>query len=98
MPCRALFGHERSLVQRYEGKPFVLLGVNAGESREELAEVEGRAGLTWRSWWDGPDGPIARRLGVTVYPTLYLLDHHGVVRFESQGVPDLDVLDQQIEQ
>ena len=84
-------------MQRYEGKPFVLLGVNGGESREGLGEVEEHAGLTWRSWWDGPDGPIARRWGVEVFPTLYLLDHRGVIRFESRGVPDLDALDRLID-
>ena len=84
-------------MRRYEGKPFVLLGVNAGESREALGEVEERAGLTWRSWWDGPDGGIARRWGVEVFPTLYLIDHRGVIRFESQGIPDLEEFDEKIE-
>ena len=27
-----MFAHERSLVQKYEGKPFVLLGVNADDT------------------------------------------------------------------
>jgi len=65
-------------------------------SQESLLKVQERAGLNWRSWWDGPDGPIAHHWSVELFPTLYLIDHHGVIRFESQGVPDLDTLDREI--
>jgi hypothetical protein len=49
-----MFPRERSLVQRYQDQPFVLLGVNTDSSRERLRAVQEKERLTWRSWWDGP--------------------------------------------
>ena len=74
---------ERSLVKRLEGKPFVLLGINGDEDREQAKKVAEQKRITWRSWWDGsPPGPIAKAWNVTGWPTLYLLDQEGIIRFK----------------
>ena len=54
-PCMAMVPHERELVARLEGKPFVLLGVNSDESkdREKAKEATDAKRMTWPSWWDG---------------------------------------------
>ncbi len=77
--------HERSLVARYEGHPFVVLGINAEPTREALQRVEEKLRLPWRSWWDGPGGPMTMAWGVDVYPTVFLLDRNGAVRFHHAG-------------
>ena len=79
-----MYPHERSLVKRLEGKPFALLGVNS-DPRDRLREVMKKENITWRSWWDGGDtnGPIARAWGVEGWPTIYVLDHKGVIRFKN---------------
>jgi cytochrome oxidase Cu insertion factor (SCO1/SenC/PrrC family) len=76
-----MYPHERSLVKKMEGKPFVLVGVNSDADRETVKKVVAKEGLTWRSFWDGgsADGPIARRWNVSGWPTLYLIDHRGVI-------------------
>jgi hypothetical protein len=89
--------HERSLVQRYQQRPFALLGVNTGPSKEALRKFEEQERLSWRSWWDGPDGPIAAQWKVEAYPTVFLIDHRGVIRFESVGRPKESDLDRRIE-
>src|SRR6266481_4875378 len=55
-----MYPHERSLVKRLEGKPFVILGVNSDEDRDELKQDMKQEGITWRSFWNGgsTDGPI----------------------------------------
>ena len=53
-----MYPHERSLVERFQGKPFTLLGVNTDSSREELKQAIEQNHLTWRSWYDGQPGPI----------------------------------------
>lgn len=77
-----MYPHERSLVQRLRGRPFVLLGVNSDQDREELKQVVVDEQITWRSWWDGgsTDGPIASAWRVSGWPTIYLIDHEGVIR------------------
>jgi hypothetical protein len=93
-----MFGHERSLVQRFNGRPFVLLGVNADPSPERLRQIQQKAQLTWASWWDGPESPIAAAWGVDRYPAFFLVDTHGVVRWRHFGAPATGVLEGKIEE
>ena len=69
-------------MKRYEESEFAIVGVNSDESREKLLRVMAENELTWRSFFDGggTDGPIATRWRVTGWPTVYLLDAHGVIR------------------
>ena len=78
-----MYPHERSLVKRLEGKPFALLGINSDADREKLKEVLKKEQITWRSWWDGgsTSGPIASKWNVTGWPTVYVLDAKGVIRY-----------------
>jgi hypothetical protein len=80
-----MFPLERSLVQRYAGQPFTLLGVNADESPNQLEKIQQQAGLTWPSWWDGPEGKISQAWQVDRYPAFFLIDHRGVVRWRHFG-------------
>ena len=93
-----MFGHERSLVKRFGGQPFVLLGVNADPTRETLRQVEEKANLTWASWHDGPGGPIARAYEVQAFPTLVLIDQSGAIRLRQEGAPPEGVLEAKIEE
>jgi hypothetical protein len=93
-----MFGHERSLVQRFAGRPFVLLGVNGDESPQQLREVQAKANLTWASWWDGPNGAIGSAWKVDRYPTFVLIDRAGTIRWRQVGVPADGVLAAKIEE
>jgi hypothetical protein len=79
-----MYEHERSLVQRLEGKPFALIGVNSDRNREEIKEIMKKENITWRSFWNGggTGGPIASAWGVRAWPTIYVLDTKGVIRFK----------------
>ena len=88
-----MYPHERSLVKKLADKPFVLLGVNSDEDRENVKKVIEKEQMTWRSWWDGgsTDGPIQTAYDVSHRPTMYLLDHEGKIRY-------VDVRDQKLEE
>ena len=79
-----MYPHERSLVKRLAGKPFALLGVNSDKDREGLKDVMAKEEITWRSWWDGGNtrGPIASQYNVSGWPTIYVLDAKGVIRYK----------------
>jgi hypothetical protein len=85
-----MYPHERSLVKRLEGKPFVLLGVNSDAKRDELKKALDKEKITWRSWFDGgkTGGPIASRWNVQGWPTLYVLDQRGVIHRKYLGSPE----------
>jgi len=87
-----MYPHERSLVKRLEGKPFALLGINSDRDREKLKEVLKKEEITWRSWWDGGStcGPIASKWNVTGWPTIYVLDAKGVIRYRDVREKKLD--------
>src|SRR5262245_44272391 len=78
-----MFPHERSLVKRLEGKPFALIGVNSDDDREFLKKQNAKEEITWRSFWcgkEGTGGPIPTAWNVRSWPTLYYIDHKGVIR------------------
>jgi len=79
-----MYPHERSLVKRLAGKPFALLGINSDANKEQLKEVMLKEEITWRSWFDGGNtsGPIATAWNVSGWPTTYVLDQKGVIRYK----------------
>jgi hypothetical protein len=95
-----MYPHERSLVKKLADKPFALIGVNSDADLKALKPVLEREQITWRSFWNGPQGtggPISEEWGVTGWPTLYLIDHKGVIRHKFLGSPGDKVLDEAIE-
>jgi peroxiredoxin len=84
-----MYPHERSLVKTMEDKPFVLLGINSDKSKDVLKKVIADEKMTWRSWWDGGNtsGPIATKWNVHGWPTLYVVDHKGIIRHKWVGSP-----------
>ena len=87
--------HKRSLVKRLEGKPFALIGVNRDPGRESLKKAEEKHKITWRSFFDGRDGPITKKHNVKSMPTILVLDARGVIRYK--GVKD-KALDKAVDQ
>jgi hypothetical protein len=88
-----MYPHERSLVKRMEGKPFALLGINSDVKKDELKEVMQKEEITWRSWWNGPKGtrgPLSSGWNVHSWPTIYLLDAKGVIRYKNIRGEKLD--------
>ncbi|MEX2186160.1 MAG: hypothetical protein WD875_05165 [Pirellulales bacterium] len=56
--------------------------------------------LPWRSIAEegaAGGGPIARQWNVSATPTLYLIDHNGVIRFKWAGAPGEKVMDAALE-
>lgn len=87
-----MYPHERSLVKRLEQKPFVLLGVNSDHDRDALKQVIVKEQIAWRSWWDGggTGGPIARQWNVRFWPTIFVLDSRGMIRYKNPQGRDLE--------
>ncbi len=90
-----MYPHERSLVKKFKDRPFALLGVNSDRDREKIKQICKDKDLSWRSWWAGSTGgPIPKRWNVRGWPTIYILDHRGVIRAKNQrGKPLEEWLD-----
>jgi peroxiredoxin len=94
-PCMGMVPHDRALVKRLEGRPFVLLGVECDDDRAQARRLSRAKGINWRSWWDGGSrgGPIAQDWNVSGlwgWPTIYILDARGVIRYKDVRGPAME--------
>jgi len=90
-------------VKNLEDKPFAVVGVNTnGYDAKKLKEVMGQEKLNWRSFAEARDpegglGTIASQFNLAGTPTLYLIDHRGVIRHKWLGSPGEKALDAAID-
>lgn len=87
--CVAMYPLERELVKRYADKPFAMLGVNCDEP-DRLKKVLDSKTVTWRNWADGRRGPIAQQWHIRSYPSIYVLDKAGVIRYKDLRGKELE--------
>lgn len=83
-------------MERYQGKPFALVGVNFDQDPEVVLRLQGKGTVTWRSFSD-TKGEIADAYRLHGIPTVVLIDHKGVIQFIS-GVPDQQQLDEKLDE
>jgi hypothetical protein len=91
--------HERSLVNKLEGKSFALIGVNSDTDPEQLKKDLKDNKVTWRSFQNmrPENNPIADEWNVRSWPTLFLIDHNGIIKKKWVGSPRNEVLDKEVE-
>ena len=87
-----MYPHERSLVKKLADKPFAIVGINSDKDLTILRKVVKDKNLTWPSFFDGGGigGPIATQWGVRGWPTVYVLDAKGVIRYKNARGKKLD--------
>ncbi|MBI5396718.1 MAG: TlpA family protein disulfide reductase [Verrucomicrobia bacterium] len=78
--CKLIVPQHKALEGRLMGKPFVFLGVNGDRERGDGRKFARKEGITYRTWQDGPKGPLAQAWGVVGYPVIYVVDATGVIR------------------
>jgi thiol-disulfide isomerase/thioredoxin len=81
-PCKAMIPHEREMVGRLKDKPFVLVSISADEEKETLTKFLAKEKMPWTHWWNGPEGGIIEDWDVSYYPTIYVIDAKGVIRYK----------------
>jgi peroxiredoxin len=86
-PCVAGYPQLRELAASLKDRRFVLLGVNADPNKVTLEKSVSDGDITWRCWWDGADGPKCKQWNVYSFPTTFVLDREGVVRFKNPHGP-----------
>ena len=74
--------HLQELVQLHKDDPFALVGIATDPNLQDYTTKAKAAGVTWRNAWaGGTTGVWPTTWGVQRYPTVYVLDARGVVRF-----------------
>ena len=86
-----MYPHERSLVKQLADKPFAIIGVNSDGDLEEIREIVKNKNLTWRSFQNEQEfGAISDRWGISGWPTIFLLDAEGTIRYRDLRGPKMD--------
>ena len=89
-----MFPHERSLVEKYKNEAFAIVGINSDADLEKLKPVREKENISWRSFWNGPEGtsgPISTAWNGHGWPTLYILDAKGTIRYKSVGANEKEI-------
>lgn len=84
-PCRGEYPYQRRMLEIFKGEPFVVLAVSS-DSLAAAKKAKAEHHLPYRTWWDGHQkeptrGPIATAWNITGWPTIYVIDRAGIIRF-----------------
>ncbi len=77
--------HERSLVEKYKGRPFAMIGINFGEDGGNVAAMEKKFGVTWRSFSNLDDAlppDLVDDLDLQAAGYMMLIDSKGIIRYK----------------
>ena len=88
-----MYPHERSLVKKLADVPFAIIGVNSDADLDKIQEIVKEKNISWRSFWNGPEGtsgPISTRWNVSAWPTIYIIDADGIIRYKNARGPAMD--------
>src|SRR5262249_20768937 len=82
-------------------KPFALIGVNINcYDPQKLKEVMEKERLNFRSFTDKSDGEglgvISSAWNLMGTPTIFVVDHTGVIRYIRRGIPDATAIDEKL--
>jgi thiol-disulfide isomerase/thioredoxin len=92
-PCRAMYDQERFVTRKLADKPFALIGVNSDRKLDHAREAVSDESLSWRHFWNGEggtNGEISSTWNVEAWPTVYLIDQNGVIRFKGVLGEEID--------
>jgi thiol-disulfide isomerase/thioredoxin len=84
-PCVAMIPDERKLVDKFQDRPFAFIGISADDSPDDLRPFVRANAMNWTHVFEGQGGPIGQLYDVGAYPTIYVVDAAGKIRFRGVG-------------
>lgn len=82
-PCRAMIPHERELVEKLKSKPFKIISLSVDDKKETLTQFLEKEKMPWTHVWNGAQGGMVDLYQIQFYPTIYVLDTGGTIRFKN---------------
>ncbi len=89
-PCRAMIPHERQMVKKFKDKPFALISLSVDDEKEDLEKFLKKEEMPWVHWWQGSSIGIAKEWNVRFFPTIYVIDAKGVIRYKNIREEELE--------
>ena len=91
-PCRAEMPELETYFRAHQAEGFVLLGINSGETQEQVSEFVQSYDLTFPMWLD-PTGKALDVFGTNALPSSFVIDRKGIVRLAWTGGIDAATLE-----
>ncbi len=86
-PCLEELPHVRDAYERFKAQGLEVIGVSFDADRARLEDIVKRENIAWPQYFDGGgrDAAPGKVFGIRHWPSMWLLDRNGVVRFISAG-------------
>jgi thiol-disulfide isomerase/thioredoxin len=90
-PCVASFPHIKEMIERNKDKPFQFVGVNADTQKDadQVAEFLKEKECKWRNFFSKGTS-VVKDYQIQFFPSIYVLDHKGVIRYKHVRGEELD--------
>ena len=79
-PCVAMYPQLRELIEKHDRDRFAVVSVTGDLTIDTVREAIADKRITWPVWWDGGKQEIVSRWNVKTWPTIFVIDHSGVIR------------------
>ena len=83
-PCVASVPELRNLYRRYSKEQFVLIGISSDFDEAKWRDFTGKNRMLWPQYRD-TDRRILETFSIRAFPTYIIIDHEGILRFQSTG-------------
>lgn len=83
-PCVASVPELRNLYRRYPKDSFVLIGISSDYDEAKWRDFTDKNRMLWPQYRD-KDRRIAEMFSIRAFPTYIIIDHEGILRFQSIG-------------
>ncbi|MEH6582779.1 MAG: TlpA disulfide reductase family protein [Halioglobus sp.] len=97
-PCRQEMPYLKQLWQRHEGEGFQVLAINVESDSALAKEFAEQFEMTFPVLWD-PERTVSSQYRVPGFPTHYIIDRSGRIRYSGLGfnLADVGALGQEVE-
>jgi peroxiredoxin len=96
-PCIKMIPDNRKLVKAMKDRPFAFVSVSADEEKSALTDFLKTHEMPWDHWWVGSQSKFQEAWDVEGFPTVFVIDHKGVIRYSQLGYDPENKLEKEVE-
>lgn len=90
VPALEMIPGLQGLARKYAGQPFAMLSISCDPEKSRLTEFLKKEPMPWDHWWNGQKGGVLEAWTVNYFPTIYVFDAKGVIRYKNLNPKALD--------
>ena len=86
-PCMEILPAKLAAYEKYQHLGFDIVGITGDLDKGDLEKVIAQHDIKWPQYFhpDGPENAAKQKFGITHFPSMWLLDKKGVIRYISAG-------------